>query len=51
MAAAVVVDTMVASAWLGVRETPRKIRWAPILQRLNVRQRAARRKGVGRASP
>ncbi len=31
MARAVVVDTMIASAWLGVRESPRKVRWAPVL--------------------
>ncbi len=33
MASAVVVDTMIASAWLGVRETPGKARWAPLLER------------------
>ena len=31
MSSAVVVDTMIASAWLGVRESPRKARWAPRL--------------------
>lgn len=29
----VVVDTMVASAWLGQRPSPRKERWAPLLTR------------------
>ncbi len=33
MASAVVVDTMIASAWLGVRDSPRKKRWAPLLER------------------
>jgi hypothetical protein len=33
MASGVVVDTMIASAWLGVRETARKERWAPLLER------------------
>ncbi len=33
MASAVVVDTMIASAWLGVRGSPRKDRWAPLLER------------------
>jgi predicted nucleic acid-binding protein len=33
MASAVVVDTMIASAWLGVRHSERKERWAPLLQR------------------
>lgn len=31
MPSAIVVDTMNASAWLGVRESPRKVRWAPLL--------------------
>jgi predicted nucleic acid-binding protein len=31
MAGAVVVDTMIASAWLGVRASPRKARWEPLL--------------------
>ena len=29
---AVVVDTMVASAWLGVRRSDRQARWAPVLE-------------------
>jgi len=29
---AVVVDTMVASAWLSVRPSDRKTRWAPVLE-------------------
>lgn len=33
MSSAVVVDTMIASAWLGVRDSPRKARWAPLLSR------------------
>jgi predicted nucleic acid-binding protein len=33
MSSAVVVDTMIASAWLGARESPRKARWAPLLSR------------------
>jgi len=33
MASAIVVDTMIASAWLGVRDSPRKARWAPLLER------------------
>ncbi|CAN5455005.1 hypothetical protein BH18ACT3_BH18ACT3_07200 [soil metagenome] len=33
MPSAVVVDTMIASAWLGVRDSPRKARWAPLLSR------------------
>ena len=33
MASAVVVDTMIASAWLGVRESERKARWRPLLSR------------------
>jgi predicted nucleic acid-binding protein len=28
----VVVDTMIASAWLGVRRSQRQIRWAPVLE-------------------
>lgn len=32
MTMVVVVDTMVASAWLGVRQSDRKARWAPILE-------------------
>jgi predicted nucleic acid-binding protein len=31
---AVVVDTMIASAWLGVRESQRKARWQPLLERV-----------------
>jgi predicted nucleic acid-binding protein len=31
MPSAIVVDTMIASAWLGVRESPRKVRWARLL--------------------
>lgn len=34
MADAVVVDTMVASAWLGVRRSDRQARWAPVLEPL-----------------
>lgn len=30
---AIVVDTMIASAWLGVRDSPRKARWALLLSR------------------
>lgn len=33
MSSAVVVDTMIASAWLGVRGSARKERWAPLLSR------------------
>ena len=33
MPSAVVVDTMIASAWLGVRESQRKARWEPLLSR------------------
>jgi predicted nucleic acid-binding protein len=33
MTSAVVVDTMIASAWLGVRESARKARWQPLLTR------------------
>src|SRR5688572_4057393 len=32
MATAIVVDTMIASAWLGLRESERKARWQPILE-------------------
>ena len=32
MAEPVVVDTMIASAWLGVRRSQRQIRWAPVLE-------------------
>jgi len=32
MASVVVVDTMIASAWLGVRHSQRKARWAPTLE-------------------
>lgn len=32
MPAAVVVDTMIASAWLGVRHSRRKARWAAVLE-------------------
>ena len=31
MPAEVVVDTMIASAWLGVRSTARRARWEPLL--------------------
>lgn len=31
MSQAIVVDTMIASAWLGVRESPRKTRWEAVL--------------------
>lgn len=31
MPSAIVVDTMIASAWLDVRESPRKVRWASLL--------------------
>lgn len=31
MSAEVVVDTMIASAWLGVRSTARRTRWEPLL--------------------
>jgi len=33
LASAVVFDTMIASAWLGVRDSPRKQRWAPLRER------------------
>ena len=33
MASAIVVDTMIASAWLGVRDSARKSRWEPALTR------------------
>ena len=33
MATAVVVDTMIASAWLGTRDSARKTRWQPLLSR------------------
>jgi predicted nucleic acid-binding protein len=33
MTSAVVVDTMIASAWLSVRDSPRKTRWEPLLSR------------------
>jgi predicted nucleic acid-binding protein len=32
MAAAIVVDTMIASAWLGRRDSARKQRWRPLLE-------------------
>ena len=32
MAAAIVVDTMIASAWLGLRESERTARWQPLLE-------------------
>ena len=32
MAEPVVVDTMIARAWLGVRRSQRQIRWAPVLE-------------------
>ena len=32
MVSAVVVDTMIASAWLGQRNSQRHSRWAPVLQ-------------------
>lgn len=33
MSSAVVVDTMIASAWLSARDSPRKARWEPLLSR------------------
>ena len=33
MPSAIVVDTMIASAWLGVRDSVRKTRWQPLLTR------------------
>ena len=33
MPTAIVVDTMIASAWLGVRDSARKTRWQPLLTR------------------
>jgi hypothetical protein len=36
MPPAVVVDTMIASAWLGRRDSPRKTRWQPSLEGLAV---------------
>ena len=32
MATAIVVDTMIASAWLGLRESERKTRWQHVLE-------------------
>lgn len=32
MATAIVVDTMIASAWLGLRQSERKARWQPLLE-------------------
>jgi predicted nucleic acid-binding protein len=32
MATAIVVDTMIASAWLGLRESERKTRWQSLLE-------------------
>ena len=32
MSAEVVVDTMIASAWLGVRDSARRTRWEPLLR-------------------
>lgn len=32
MAKAIVVDTMIASAWLGLRDSQRKARWRPLLE-------------------
>lgn len=32
MATAIVVDTMIASPWLGLRESERKTRWQPLLE-------------------
>ncbi len=32
MAKAVVVDTMIASAWLGLRDSQRKVRWRSLLE-------------------
>ena len=32
MATAIVVDTMIASAWLGLRDSERKTRWQPLLE-------------------
>ena len=37
MPPAVVVDTMIASAWLGRRYSPRKTRWQPSLENLTMR--------------
>ncbi len=34
MTSAVVVDTMIASAWLGLRDSQRKTRWRPLLERV-----------------
>lgn len=36
MTSAVVVDTMIASAWLGTRDSARKTRWQPLLARSHV---------------
>lgn len=33
MTSEVVVDTMIASAWLGVRDTTRRTQWEPLLSR------------------
>lgn len=33
MASAIVVDTVIASAWLGRRDSPRKARWQPLLEK------------------
>ena len=33
MAAAIVVDTMIASAWLGSKQSARQTRWQPVLSR------------------
>lgn len=33
MADAIIVDTMIASAWLGVRQSDRRARWASVLER------------------
>jgi len=32
LSAVIVVDTMIASAWLGTRQSERQARWAPILE-------------------
>lgn len=34
MASAVVVDTMIASAWLAQRDSARKTRWQPVLEQV-----------------
>lgn len=32
MATAIIVDTMIAGAWLGLRDSQRKARWQPLLE-------------------